>query len=240
LLKKIFFSLASGIFLYGNYAKKLMIDKGFKEDKLHLIYNSLDYDEQIAIRKTLTLSNIFKNHFKNNYPNLIFIGRLTKVKQLDILLYALFKLNQYNLTLVGDGEMKEKLSDLAKNMNLEDRIWFYGASYNETELSELIYNADLCVSPGNVGLTAMHAMVYGCPVITHDNFPYQMPEFEAIESGKTGIFFKQNNINSLVETIQKWFQSEFDRETIRLNCYKVIDEKYNPHYQLKILKQHIQ
>jgi len=240
-LKRIFYSMPKGIMLYGNYAKSLMIKNGFNEDKLHVIYNSLAYDEQKEIRENITSKEIFMNHFQNEYFNLIFVGRLTKTKRLDMLLQALLKLNQqekkYNLTIIGDGEMKNELYALAEKLNISDTIWFYGATYNEIELSNLIYNADLCVSPGNVGLTAMHAMSYGCPVITHDNFAYQGPEFEAIEKEKTGNFFKHNDIISLVETIQNWSKLNIERETIRHNCYEVIDSKYNPYYQLKIIKK---
>ncbi|GHU67777.1 hypothetical protein FACS189413_03190 [Bacteroidia bacterium] len=240
-ITKFFFQrFASGFFLYGNYAKKLMMEGGLNPQKLHVVYNSLAYDEQIELRKKLKNTDIYKVHFHNDCLNLIFVGRLTKVKQLDMLLYALLELNRqglnYNLTLIGSGEMTQKLSDLAKELNVEDNVWFYGATYNEIEISKLIYNADLCVSSGNVGLTAMHAMVYGCPVITHDNFTWQMPEFEAIEKGKTGDFFKQNNIQSLVETIQKWFLQNLDRETVREKCYEIIDSKYNPHKQLETIK----
>jgi len=240
ILKKIFFGLANGVFLYGDYAKNLMTEKGFDEKKLHVIYNSLDYDEQKELRNKLNAVDIYKQHFSNDCINIIFVGRLAKVKQLNMLLQALFELNKlgekYNLTLIGNGEMKDELFALVRKLNIEKNVWFYGATYAETELSELIYNADMCVSPGNVGLTAMHAMAYGCPVITHNNFSMQMPEFEAIKRGKTGDFFEQNNINSLVETIKNWVKQNFDRNEVRYNCYNVIDSKYNPHYQIKVIK----
>jgi glycosyltransferase involved in cell wall biosynthesis len=238
-MKKIFFGLADGVFLYGNYAKQLMIKNGLNENKLHVIYNSLAYDEQKEIRKNLTNTGIFKKHFKNNCCNLIFVGRLTRIKQLDMLLQALYELNRqgekYNLTLIGNGKMKEELSDLAQKLNIKENVWFYGATYNESKLSELIYDADLCVSPGNVGLTAMHALTYGCPVVTHDNFPYQMPEFEAIIEDKTGLFFEYNNLHSLIKTISNWF-CNVNRDIVRKQCYEIIDTKYNPHNQIEIIK----
>lgn len=83
---------------------------------------------------------------------------------------------------------KQQLQQQVKSYNLANNIWFYGACYDEIKNAALIYNADLCVSPGNVGLTAMHSMVFGTPVITHNDFKWQMPEFEAIEPGKTGDF----------------------------------------------------
>jgi glycosyltransferase involved in cell wall biosynthesis len=243
LLKKFYFNYSDGVFLYGNYAKNLMIDNGIDSNKLFVIYNSLSYDEQKIIRTRLKKTDIYKNHFHNERRNLIFIGRLTRVKKLDLLLKAFYILNEkvqkYNLIFIGSGEMTNELSEMAQSLDISKDIWFFGETYDELELSELIFNADLCVSPGNVGLTAIHAMTYGCPVITHDNFAYQGPEFEAIVSGRTGIFFKYNNIQSLIESINNWFNLKLERNLIIENCFKIIDTKYNPHYQIDIIKENI-
>ncbi|MCM1140956.1 MAG: glycosyltransferase [Muribaculum sp.] len=243
-IKKCFFKPADGIFLYGKYAKELMIKESFSPNRLHVIHNSLDHKIQLSIRNNLVPEAIYHNHFHNICHNLIFIGRLTKVKNLDLLIRALSELNKnavrYNLTLIGDGEEKDSLKKLASDLNVIDNIWFYGACYDELANAKLIYNADLCVSPGNVGLTAMHTMVYGTPVITHDTYKWQMPEFEAIMPGKTGDFFKLNSIDSLVETVEDWFKSnENNRENIRLNCFNEIDCNWTPEYQLKVLKDNL-
>ena len=140
------------------------------------------------------------------------------------------------MSFIGDGVQKEELQSLTEQFGLSKQVWFYGACYDEKQISDFMYNADICVSPGNVGLTAMHAMTFGLPVITHDNFCNQMPEYEAIEDGETGAFFKENDVNSLAKSIQEWFENHSDREKVRRACYKVIDEKYNPHVQVKIFK----
>ena len=241
IIKKIHFLLANEILLYGGYAKRMMINQGINPNKIHIIYNSLDYDKQLSIRKTKLNENIFVQHFNNENKNLIFIGRLTKIKCLEISLLALFLLKQkgvtYNITFIGDGEMKTDLSVLAQEMHMTDNVWFYGECYDEHLLAKLLFNADLCVSPGNVGLTAIHSMSYGTPVITHNNFAYQMPEFEAIIEGETGAFFTQNNIESLSVTIAKWFSLSIERQQIRKQCYEVIDTKYNPYIQISIIKK---
>ena len=124
--------------------------------------------------------------------------------------------------------------------DLNDQVWFYGASYDEKTNAELIYNADLCVSPGNVGLTAMHALIFGCPVITHNYFEWQMPEYEAIHAGNTGDFFKMDDIADLIATISKWFAVKSDkREEVRKACFKEIDTNWNPYYQMDIIKKNI-
>lgn len=231
--------LCAGVFLYGNYAKQLLLKYGADEKKLHVIYNSLDYDNQIGLREKVSKESPYIEHFNNKCKNLIFIGRLTRIKKLDQLIKAVSilkeKRHNVNLTFVGDGEEMARLQGLTKELNLEQQIWFYGACYDELQKSELLYHADLCVSPGNVGLTAMDAMSFGTPVISHNNMLNQMPEVEAIEEGKTGGYFKENDIDSLADSIEKWFNSNYLRDDIRRNCYKVIDEKYNPHKQVELL-----
>lgn len=245
MLKKLFFRLPNGgIFLYGNYAKKLMIQEGFDEGKLFVIHNSLAYERQLEIRQSLSVDSLYGTHFGNNNPNLFFVGRLTKVKHLDLILLAMQKLKQkgklYNLTLIGGGEQMEALQTMSKKLELEENVWFYGPCYDEQQLGQLIYNADVCVSPGNVGLTAMHVMVFGTPVVTHNDFPWQMPEFEAINDGVTGTFFERDNVDSLAEAIDRWLISNADkREEVRKACFHEIDTQWTPQFQLKVLKKHL-
>lgn len=242
-LSKIFNKLPNrGLFLYGNYAKDLLIKEGFDKNKLFVIHNSLAYDEQLALRKQLHQSSIYKNRFSNDYPVLLFVGRLTSVKKLDMLLEAIARNNklgkQYNLVLIGGGEKTDELKSLCNSLSLDNQVWFYGPCYDEAVLGNLIYNADLCVSPGNVGLTAMHAMVFGTPVLTHNDFSYQMPEYESIIEGRTGLFFEDGNVDSLAEKINLWFeQSKNRREDVRIDCMKEIDDNWTPYFQIDVFKR---
>lgn len=243
IVKKTFFGLAYGTFVYGDRAKKLMVENGFSEDKVWPIHNCLDHEAHLAIRKELSETRVYKDKFGNDNPNLIFIGRLTPVKKLDMVIKALKICKdrgcQYNMTFIGDGEMRETIENEVKQSGLQDNVWFYGACHDEKRNGELIYNADLCVSPGNVGLTAVHCMTFGTPVITNDDFTHQMPEFETITLGKTGVFFENGNPEALAQSIIDWFGSMKDRDTIRQNCYGVIDNEWTPEYQVNVLKEHL-
>lgn len=240
-IKRYFLSKADYILLYGEYAKHLMEQQKFHSSKLIVIANSLDYDKQLALRQQMRISDIYKKQFGNNNHTVIFIGRLTFEKRLDMLLDAIKALRNVSLNLnavfIGDGEAKEELIMHAEELRIDESVWFYGACYDEKSNAELIYNADLCVSPGNVGLTAIHAMMFGTPVITHNNFPYQGPEFEAIKVGITGDFFNMGSVKSLAGAINNWFSvNNYSRDDIRSNCFKEIDEKWNPYAQLSTLK----
>lgn len=236
------FRHAEGIFTYGDYAKKLLIKRGINADKIFPIHNSLNYDNQKRIRENIVLNKIYKEHFNNNFPTIIFIGRLTKVKKLDLIIKALAKLRDerlelYNLVFVGDGIEKERLEKETNLYNLKNNVWFFGSCYDEQENAELLYNADLCVAPGNIGLTAIHAMMFGCPCITHNDFSLQMPEFETIKEGITGMFFERNNVNDLANKISIWFNLKSNsREEVRSACYNVIDNYWNPYFQMNVIK----
>lgn len=240
ILKKFFLKLPNGILLYGNYAKTLMIKEGFDENKLFVIHNSLNYDKQIEIRNRIKPSNIYTEHFKNKFNTLIFIGRLTRVKKINMLFDAVVRLKQkghfYNIVLVGIGGEYENLKQIAKDNDIP--VWFYGECYDEVQNAELIYNADLCVAPGNVGLTAIHSMMFGTPVITHNSFKDQMPEFESIIDGVTGAFYDYNNSISLSDSIYDWFvKHKNERDAVRQSCYHEIDTNWTPQYQLEVIKK---
>ena len=244
LLKKIYFRLAGGgVFLYGNYARELMIKEGFKPEKLYVIHNSLDYFQQLALRSKCERSSIYKDHFGNGNPVLVMIGRLNIRKHLDMLFNAVAKLKEeslvYNIVLIGDGEDKGKLMELSKELGITEQVWFYGACYDEATNANLIYNADLCVVPGDVGLTAIHSMMFGTPVLTHNHFPFQGPEFEAVHKGITGDFYEYGSVDSLADSIKSWFANNNERDAVREACYNEIDTQWTPEFQIEVLNNHL-
>ncbi len=241
-IKKNFLKLADELFIYGNYAKDLLVKEGFKAKNMHVIHNSLSYDVQMELRKQMKKTAVYIEHFGNQNPILIFIGRLTPVKRLDMLVQAITDLKSkgqdYNLVFIGDGPMRKELEQKVKSLNISEQVWFYGACYDELVNAELVYNADLCVAPGNVGLTAIHALMFGCPVITHNDFRYQMPEFEAITPCYTGNFFKRGDQESLNDKIIEWFRVNGNqRGHIKQLCYKEVDEQWNPYFQMDVIKK---
>lgn len=231
--------------VYGNYAKKIMVKSGINQDRVSVIYNSLDYEQQKRVLSGLDNSVKAKVRFElfktnANLPLGIFVGRLTKVKNLEMVIKCIEALNakgnKVNFIFIGDGPEKLTLEQMVVDKSLEKQISFYGACHDEHKLGRMLYSADFCVSPGNVGLTAMHSLTYGTPVITHNNFPLQMPEFEAIQSGITGDFFEYGSLQSLIETVEKWASlTDAARVNVSLNAIRVIDELYNPTNQAELI-----
>lgn len=242
LIKKAFYSLFSYLMIYSEYAINLMEKEGFKRKRMFCIANSLDSDHEKAIRKELKPSNIYSNHFKNNNPTIIYCGRIQKVKKLPLIIDSIKILKdqgiKVNAVFIGKDIDDVNLPALAKRQGITDQIWMYGPCYEDKKLAELFYNAAVCVSPGNIGLTAIHTLSFGCPAITHDDFANQMPEFEAIKQGLTGGFFHEGDSNDLANKIKPWlFLTPEQREDTRKAAYAEIDRKWNIHYQIDVIKQ---
>lgn len=242
MIKLCFFRLFDKLLVYNEYAINLLTQQGINKQNMFCIANSLDSDHIKSLREQQHNTELYQSHFGNPHPVIIYCGRIQRRKRLDILIESVKKLNDsstpVNLILVGKDDEHVNLEQLVQKLNLQKQIWFYGPCYDDAVLGQLFYQASLCVSPGNVGLTAIHALSFGCPVITHDDFPYQMPEFEAIRPGITGDFFNRDNVESLTTTIQNWLKNhENDREIIRQHAYDEIDHKWNTHYQIDVLRK---
>ncbi|XGA85297.1 glycosyltransferase [Polaribacter sejongensis] len=139
-----------------------------------------------------------------------------------------------NLLIIGDGDQIEILKQKSNELGLNDFVCFYGPCYDEEKIFKLITLLKVVVSPGEVGLTAIHSLTFGVLVVTHNRFDMQMPEYEAIIEGDTGSFFDYNNpIPSLVEKINEWIYLPEDN-LIKEKCFRIIDEYYNPYTQNKI------
>ena len=230
----LFLSLADHNLVYEKNSEKNLLNNGFDKVKTSVVYNSINFYKQRDLFNKL-IDNKPKKIFNNDYPVLLFIGRLTKSKKINQLIDLTLQLNKssnFNLLIVGEGKEKKRLETQARELIIQEKCLFYGKCYDEDILSKLIYMSDLTVSPGNVGLTAIHSLSYGTPVCSHSNLINQMPEAEAIKEGDNGFLFKEDDIQDMIFKIQAWFSTnKRDKKDIR----KIIDEVYNPDYQIKVI-----
>lgn len=240
-LKNIFFGMSYHTLTYGDTAKNIMIKNGFSKNKVSTIYNSLDYYKQLDLRNIIQSSNIYKDYFMNDYPTISFIGRLNYEKRIDLLIEAIELLrkenNYFNLALIGKDGSNGALINKVKELGISDYVWFYGECYDEQLTSRLIYDSAFCVSPGDTGLTVIHSLMFGTPVITHDNMSNHGPEVESIKNRQTGLFFKENDLKSLCQAIieaKKLFIPKTNY--LRDACFDIVDKYYNPDYQIKVLR----
>lgn len=240
LIKKIYFKLSNKVLTYGDYARGLMLKEGYSSEKIVPIYNSLSYEKHLPLRSSVNLS--VANRTYKITPYLIFVGRITFGKKLSILAQALSILvSDYpslKLVVIGgendSGQFRHKISELG----LQESVELRGQCYDESLIADALANALVCVSPGNVGLTAIHSMTFGTPVISHSDYPNQGPEFESIIPNQTGYFFEKDNPVDLADKIKFVLDMPSDvYERIRLRCMQEIDDKWNSRVQIQAFRK---
>ncbi|PQJ28057.1 hypothetical protein BSZ32_05775 [Rubritalea profundi] len=232
-----FYRMAHAILLYGRFGRNNLVRQGYPEAQAFVINNSLDCEQQNRIysQSSDEAAAYRKMNYDANDNVLVFVGRLEPPKKLHMLMEALSQLNDseqvFKLLVIGDGTEKTKLELLVSNLGLAERVCFYGACYDNEILAPMLMMADICVSPGEVGLTAMHSLIYGTPVVTHNKFSEQMPEFEAIEDAVSGGFYDYGSIASLVSKIGRTVKLINEGVICPDSCRASILARYTPSFQ---------
>ena len=228
---------------YGRRSRVIALDLGWPPELLHVIYNSQDTAAQVASRERVTIERrreIRRELFDgSDAPVLFCTSRLIAMRKLDLLLRAAGELGArgktVNVLQVGDGPDRARLEALARELGV--RVHFAGACYDEARLAELAMTANLTVSPGRVGLTVTHSLVYGVPVVTHYDADDQAPEFEAVVPGETGGLFEKDSVASLADAITPWIASEFPNDATRTACQRLVDRFWNPDFQRRAIER---
>jgi glycosyltransferase involved in cell wall biosynthesis len=136
-----------------SFYSKLYLEEVYKRKINNIIYPGVDW-------------KAFK--YKKGYPNVILtVNRLHPEKRVDLIIKSMPYLADYKLWIVGNGIHKQNLEMLTKNLNLEDRVKFFGV-VKETKLKEL-YSQCFCTVYTPLrepfGMVALESMAAGKPII---------------------------------------------------------------------------
>ncbi|HSL04379.1 MAG TPA: glycosyltransferase, partial [Nitrospiraceae bacterium] len=160
---------------------------------------------------------------------LLFSGRLYAAKQVDFLLraFALVKIidPKVSLLIIGDGEERRKLEQLAVQLNLRD-VHFLGKLVEPEETAAYFSLADLMVLPVLVGLAIVHGFAFGLPLITTDS-PGHGPELDYL-SGNNGVVTKLD-VSEYAEAIVMLLASPHRLEAMKRSAMAQGDELQLPH-----------
>jgi glycosyltransferase involved in cell wall biosynthesis len=137
-----------------------------------------------ALREQLNL--------EDDIPLVLFLGRISRKKGIDILIRAVSRLRSRSLALAVAGPDDEGLTPhlqaLARELGIEDRVFFVGAQYGSRRLAALA-DADVWVLPShaeNFGNAVVEAMAAGVPTIVSTEVNLA-PEILAAGSGRVSL-----------------------------------------------------
>ncbi len=138
-------------------------------------------------------------------------GRQVPYKRIDLAVAACTQLN-LPLTVIGDGPEHEKLVKMAGSS-----ITFL-TDVPDTDMPKYFQQAEAFIFPGkeDFGIVAVEAMAAGTPVIAYKGGG----ALDFVIPGKTGEFFKEQSIDSLINTLQSFKSEHFDDQSIRTEANK--------------------
>jgi len=163
---------------------------------------------------------------RNNY-NLLFVGRLEKIKGVEFLIQAISFIikvfPQTTLTIVGDGHNKTDLCNLTKKLQLEKYIHFRGWVEHK-DLNTYYEKASIVVIPSvvpeNFPTVCNEAMSAGRPVIGTNvgGIP------EIIDDEVNGYLVEPENPEQIAEKVIKLFSEEKLLKELGRNARKKAEE----------------
>jgi glycosyltransferase involved in cell wall biosynthesis len=138
-----------------------------------------------------------------SFPRLLSAGRIVHQKGLDLAMRALGELKdfQWEWRIVGDGPHLHVLQSLAKELGIENRVYFLGWQSRE-QLIESYKQANVFLFPSrHEGMpnAMLEAMASGLPVIASCIAGSE----ELVLDGKTGYLFPSEDITSLQAALKK-------------------------------------
>ncbi|MDO9390374.1 MAG: glycosyltransferase [bacterium] len=145
------------------------------------------------------------------------VSRLKPYKRVDLAVQA-FNLTGRALVVVGDGSEMKRLKRMAlSNVRFAGKV-------SDRQLLDYYQNCRALIFPTleDFGLTPLEAQCCGKPVIAYG----RGGALETVVEGKTGTFFYQQTVESLIEAIRRFEKTGFDREQIRKHAWSFNQESF--------------
>ncbi|SQD97053.1 Glycosyl transferase group 1 [Parafrankia sp. Ea1.12] len=236
-----FYRLAAGLLLYGEHGRRLAMEHGLDPHRLHVIYNSLDLDRQLAAAadtddesSSRFVSDLFANP---ELPLVLSCFRITRERAVDEAIAALALLQGsgrgVNYLVIGDGPDLPRLQSIAKSYP-EVQVVFYGACYDEGVIAAAHRRAVVTLAPRKIGLSALQSLAYGVPVVTCSGIEHHTPEFEILEDMVSARIFPVGDIPAMAESVLYWIDNP-RRDGCVEDLRKRLFASYNPRRQADLI-----
>jgi glycosyltransferase involved in cell wall biosynthesis len=213
--------------------RQMLLKSGIPEDKIELIYNTIDLD----ISSIPADHDALKKQFDLPPQSIVCtgVGRLVPQKGFDILIEAFQKIAsqvpELHCLIVGEGEDKEKLAAHIRVAGLENRIRLVGYQDRQKVLS-MLKSSDIFVMPSRyegTPIALLEAAALACPIlatcaggipelVTHDQNAYLMPTHDPA---------------ALAEGFVKMAKDRQYAQTLGRNAQKRVREQFNPKSQIE-------
>lgn len=181
-IKRVFLSRMSTVFASGNLHVELL--------------KSLNFKGNIKITKGVGIINkpIVKKKKKKYQKRFLYVGRLSRVKNLETVIKVFNDLPNHHLTIIGDGEGKEYLKSIA-DQNISFKL-----PIKNIMLQNEFLKHDILILPSISepwGLVVEEALYFGLPVMVSK----RCGSIELVKNGVNGYVFEPMDMEEIKRVI---------------------------------------
>lgn len=187
----------------------------------HFIANSKNVQERIRRHYHRDSEVIYPpvdaSRFESSTGNegyFLIVSAFAPYKRVDLAIEA-FNIIGRRLVVIGDGQENRKLRNMA-NSNVEFVGWA-----SQERLLQYYAGCSALIFPGeeDFGIVPLEAMAAGKPVIAYRKGGALETVIDTGDA-RTGVFFKDQNVESLLEAIERFKGTTFDPHKIREHALK--------------------
>jgi teichuronic acid biosynthesis glycosyltransferase TuaC len=204
MLKRLWRRAAAFVAVSEDMADALVKRIGIDREMIRVVPNAVDFTE---FESGKDVRNEMRTAWGVGEDNVIlgFVGRLVKVKGVDILLRAVASLPENYVTVVGGtGPEKGRLMSLVNKLGIEERIKFLGFC---KDVASVMAGFDVGVMPSRqepFGIVGLEFMRMGVPVVSSGMGG--MGEY--MVDGDNALLLKENTPKEVCRSVEKLMQDE--------------------------------
>jgi phosphatidylinositol alpha-1,6-mannosyltransferase len=194
-----------------HFTKNLAISLGVKNNNIYVIHPGSNYPVNIKEEYNQKAREIYGDSF----PKIITVARLDKRKNHQNVLMCIKNLKskfpKIKYISIGDGDERKNLEQLKNELDLKKEVDLFPQTSEHLKVA-LLNNSDLFLMPSIVhkksvegfGISFIEASCYGKGSIGGKDGG----EKDAIQDSKTGYICDGNNLDSIHESILKFFEND--------------------------------
>jgi glycosyltransferase involved in cell wall biosynthesis len=234
LVEKLAFRLADKIVANSEAVKRYLIQDGVSAEKIRVIYNGLDLERfSIEIKNKAEICKELGLPFGENIKFITLVANLRhKVKNQPMFLRAaqnvLQKFPEAHFVLAGEGELKENLENLAKELKIAENTHFIGRCQKIPALLSVSYACVLTSFAEGFSNSILEYMAAGKPVVATNVGGAS----EAIIEGETGFLVNSDDNEALANRLIELLQDDTKTKGFGKRGREIVEAKFSIESQL--------
>lgn len=204
-------------YMSANRVDHYVANSNFVAQRIKKIYNR----EAAVIHPPVDTKSFVINTSKEEFY--LTASRMVPYKKIDLIAEAFSQMPDKKLVIIGDGPEMDKVKRASKK-NIE----ILGYQDNKTLVSYMQKaKGFVFAAEEDFGIMPVEAQACGTPVIAYGKGGVM----DSVVEGKTGTFFPEHSVASIVEAIKKFEKTSFDYQLIRQHAESFDNEVFKSKFK---------